>query len=449
MAERPSRNRALADLCVALAIGVSLLILNIAINFNRWFHEFFSYYSAPVSDWVVNLLCIWLAVLLFVAYRRWRRTARQRSELECVVSSISPDVLLVVSPDRKISMCSSSVDRMFGYPAAELVGNQTDLVYFDRRSDHTRPHEIYEALEKDGFHIGTATGRRKDGATMPLEIISGDLSDTAGAVLVLRDISERVRADEERRAYEARIQKQQKLESLGVLARGVAHDFSNLLTVILGNAGVSLLDVPSDTPLRESLESIVATAERASGLCKQMMAYAGRGRFITEATDLNTIVQETGDLLRATVAKKAALEYDLHADVPAIDADPVQLQQVVMNLILNAADAIENGQGRIDVSTRLIEITDPTSMGLDFGDMGTGDTCVRLAVADNGCGMAEATRNRIFDPFFTTKKGGRGLGLATVMGIIRGHRAGLRVESRPGEGTTFHVYFRRADAGDE
>jgi CheY-like chemotaxis protein len=233
----------------------------------------------------------------------------------------------------------------------------------------------------------------------------------------------------------------QKLESLGVLAGGIAHDFNNLLTAMMGHASLALLDLPETAPARESIAHIELAAQRAAELSKQMLSYSGRASFAMQPTNLNRLVVEMGQLLQTVIAKTAVLTYNMAAYLPQILADPTQLRQVVMNLITNASDAIGSRSGTITLTTSVVLANAAyLQLFMLFEPLPEGQY-VSLEVSDTGMGMDAATLNRIFDPFFTTKFTGRGLGLAAVQGIIRGHKAALRVESHIGQGTTFQVLF--------
>jgi signal transduction histidine kinase len=235
----------------------------------------------------------------------------------------------------------------------------------------------------------------------------------------------------------------QKLESLGVLAGGVAHDFNNLLTGIMGNASLAIECLPRDAQhLRKVLDDVVGASERAAHLTRQLLAYAGKGRFIIERIDLSEIVRAITHLIQSSIPKNACLRLELADDLDAVEADATQLQQIVMNLVINAAEAIpEDQSGEVVVTTRNEELgTGRPGQTLAAGEAGPGRYVV-LEVRDNGQGMDDATRARIFDPFFTTKFTGRGLGLAAVLGIVRSHKAALEVQSAPGAGSTFRVLF--------
>jgi signal transduction histidine kinase len=237
----------------------------------------------------------------------------------------------------------------------------------------------------------------------------------------------------------------QKLESLGVLAGGMAHDFNNLLSSIMGHSELGLADVAPDSPAADSLRAIARAAERASGLTQQLLAYAGKGTVLVEPVDLSALVEEVIGLLRISIPQAVDIETMLAPDLPPIIADATQVRQVVMNLLLNAAEAIE-APGRISVRTGTSTLG-PREIARSVHDTSTapGDF-VYLRVSDSGCGMDEAMLSRVFDPFFSTKFTGRGLGLAAVLGIVRGHRGLLEVESRPRIGTTFTVHLPRGYA---
>ena len=266
---------------------------------------------------------------------------------------------------------------------------------------------------------------------VPLRDASGKVSRIAG---VCRDITESRRAEE-------RLRQSQKLESLGLLAGGIAHDFNNLLTALVGNLGLVRENPGAATTYLDRMES---TIHRAADLTRQLLAYSGRGRFVVMAHDLNLVVEDITELLSVSIPKKVRLDFRLGADLPAVEADSAQLQQVIVNLVTNAADAIGAEEGRILIATRR-RIVDESEVASRFSgqELTPGEYAV-LEVTDTGCGMSEEVRERIFDPFFTTKETGRGLGLSAMLGILRGHRAGLILQSEPGKGSSFQIYFPAA-----
>jgi PAS domain S-box-containing protein len=258
---------------------------------------------------------------------------------------------------------------------------------------------------------------------------------------IFMDVTERRKAEEDRKKMESQIQQTQKLESLGVLAGGIAHDFNNLLTGVLGNASLALLDVPDGTPAFDSLKQIELSAQRAADLCRQLLAYSGKGRFVVEPIDISELVEEMGNLLQISISKKAVLKYALARHLPAISADVTQLRQIVMNLIVNASEAIAERSGVIAITTGAMDC-DRAYLKSAFidGDLREG-VYVYVEVSDTGCGMDAATQARIFDPFFSTKFAGRGLGLAAIIGIVRSHNGAIKVYSEPGRGSTFKILF--------
>ncbi len=291
---------------------------------------------------------------------------------------------------------------------------------------------------------------RTDGSVFPIEL-RGRAVEAYGApaaLLVGRDLTERVKAEEERKRLEAQMQRAQRLESLGVLAGGVAHDFNNLLVGILGNASLALMDIPADAPERESIEQIEVSARRAAELTQQILVFAGRSRGVSTDVSLSELMHELGKLVEPAVSKKARVSYELTPDLPSVEGDPGQLRQVAMNLIINASDALEGRPGNIHVRTRLRELRVDHRMDFMGGKRAPPGRYVELEVTDEGCGMEPETLNRIFEPFFTTKASGRGLGLASTLGIVHAHDGYISVRSKPGVGSTFTVLLPPDPVGD-
>ncbi|MFH0946894.1 MAG: response regulator [Planctomycetota bacterium] len=257
------------------------------------------------------------------------------------------------------------------------------------------------------------------------------------------------RAEQARREMELRLLHSQKLESLGVLAGGIAHDFNNLLVGILGNTGLALADLDGSAPIRPLLVGVERAAQRAADLARQMLAYSGKGQFVIEAISLNALVSEMGDLSATSRSKQAVLRYELGENLPPIEGDATQIRQVIKNLITNASDAIGEAEGVITISTGAL-VTDQESFSPAYpAERVPHGVLVYLEVADSGCGMDEATQLRVFDPFYSTKVSGRGLGLAAVIGIVRGHGGAIQIRSEPGKGSSFRVLFPSGDRTPE
>ena len=342
----------------------------------------------------------------------------------------NPDVIVLALRDTTLSY----VNRIeSGFRPEEVLGRRaTDLV----------PAEYGPVLVR-AFEEAWDTGRpvdfetpalgRPDGLTWYAARVAPVRRDgrTLGLVVVARDITGRKRAEHERAALDGKFQEAWKLESLGVLAGGIAHDFNNLLTGILGNANLARVESPPGAPALTYLEQIEKISVRAADLCKQMLAYAGKGRVFVEPVNLSRVVEDMTHLLRASVAPGVTLTFTLLPSLPAVHADAAQMRQVVLNLVVNASEAIGARGGRVEVSTAHTRV--PPDPELPEGDY------VCLQVRDDGPGIPEVTRARVFDPFFTTKFAGRGLGLAAVQGIARAHGGAARVASEPGRETTFRV----------
>jgi signal transduction histidine kinase len=250
---------------------------------------------------------------------------------------------------------------------------------------------------------------------------------------------------ESKKAEDA-LRQAQKLESIGVLAGGIAHDFNNLLVGVIGNASLAQDSLPPGSPAAEILQRVVESGEQAAQLTRQMLAYAGKGRFLFEPVDIPAMVREAAALIQSSISKRISLSLDLDAATPAVDSDRSQMQQVFMNLALNAAEAIGSGPGEISIRTGEAALdAAQVREHLDGWPAAPGRFAF-LEVKDTGCGMAAATAAKIFDPFFTTKFQGRGLGLAAVAGIVRAHRGAIRLTTAPGQGATFRVLLPAAAA---
>ncbi len=266
---------------------------------------------------------------------------------------------------------------------------------------------------------------------------------------IFHDVSERKRVEEEKRKLEQRVQQAQKLESLGVLAGGIAHDFNNLLMVILGHAELAQKEISPMSPARRSLTEITTATRRAAELCLQMLAYAGKATFTLERVELCALVEEMAHLLKTAISKKAILNLNLERSVPPIEADPSQIRQIVMNLLINASEAIGDRSGVITVSVGATRCDREYLQKTELHDDLVPGRYVHLEVTDTGSGMDAETKSRIFEPFFSTKFTGRGLGLAAVLGIVRAHKGALKVYSEPGKGTTFKVLFPASAEGED
>ncbi|MBN1433216.1 PAS domain S-box protein, partial [Candidatus Fermentibacterales bacterium] len=360
---------------------------------------------------------------------KYRTLVEQGSDGICIVRD---DIVVFVN---------KKLMEMVGFDEQSILGR--NIADFLQEGELPKMQEYYQAMTSGdgvpGVH-GTALVKA-DGNALDVEFNAGMITfgDRPAALVFIRDVSERKRAEEQRLQLEAQIQHAQKLESLGVLAGGIAHDFNNLLMGILGNAGLALMEMSPESPAKKTVERIETAALRAAELTNQLLAYSGKGRFLVEPVVLSKLVEEMAHLLKAVISKSVVLRFEFDPSVPQIEADATQIRQVVMNLIINASEAIAERSGVITVRTGCVEADEDYLADAWMRDELEPGTYAFLEVSDTGCGMSQEMVSRIFDPFFSTKFSGRGLGLAAVLGIVRGHKGAIRVYSEEGKGTTFKV----------
>jgi PAS domain S-box-containing protein len=342
----------------------------------------------------------------------------------------------VIDPQGLTTFVNRRMAEMLGYQAAEMIGRALPIFMFEEdvaASDRNLAQRREGISGQHDFRF-----RRKDGSELWTIVTGNPVTDEEGRVVsvlgMITDITER------RRREQAQLQSQ-KLESLGVLAGGIAHDFNNLLTAILGNINLAQMCIPRLSPAQPYLDNLEKTVQRATGLTRQMLAYSGKGRFEVAPLDLNQAVEEMSHLLGVSISKKVNLRFQLQDGLPAFMAEPSQVQQVVMNLVTNASEAIGDAEGIVSVRTGL-QVYSDRDLVRDFPgqDIAPG-AFLTLEVSDTGQGMSPEVQARIFEPFFTTKFTGRGLGLSAMQGIVRGHKGGIRVYSEVGKGTTFKLIF--------
>lgn len=257
--------------------------------------------------------------------------------------------------------------------------------------------------------------------------------------VITTDISERVKMQQEQDRLQDQLLHAQKLESLGVLAGGIAHDFNNILMAVLGHCELALRRLAKESPAKDNIEQIKNSANKAADLANQMLAYSGKGKFIVEPLDLSKIADEMQQMLTVSISKKAILRYEFAPSLPSVEADATQMRQVILNLVINASDAIGDKSGVIALTTGVLDCDQSYLKDTWLDENLPAGQYVYLEVADTGCGMDRETINRIFEPFFSTKFTGRGLGMAAVLGIVRGHHGAIKIYSEPGRGTTFKL----------
>lgn len=358
--------------------------------------------------------------------------------------------LVVLSPTGVIQLWNDGAQKLCGWTAAQALGKPLSFWIVDE-GDPTGLLRTWldQLLDKDTIAL-TTKRRCADGTERVVRSSLGAVRD-GGQVVGFVDIAKAYEEFDARNptAQDA-LMHAQKLESLGVMAGGIAHDFNNLLTAMLGNSSLALRDLPMDSPSRLRVQEIHDAARRAAHLTRQLLAYSGKAKFEVRPLDLSAHVQEISFLMRSCISKKSELQFLLTPDMPAVQADVAQLQQVVMNLVVNASEAIgEQVSGCITVSTGVVSMTEQMCRRLIGGvELAPGEYAY-LRVSDTGCGVEASVCDRIFDPFFTTKTQGRGLGLAAVLGIMRAHGGGLELETTLGSGTCFTAYFPTVSAPAE
>jgi len=343
---------------------------------------------------------------------------------------------IVIHDRGTILEVNPALEALFGCQARELIGAPLDRLFVPEARERMKAR-IDEGLEG----VSEVTALRRDGSTFPMEMEARAVVYGGHSLCVcgVRDLTERRSEAEERQRLERHMQEVQKLESLGVLASGIAHDFNNMLAVMLGNCRLALQDLEPDSPSRQRLLRVRSAGEQAAGLVEQMLTYSGKPSDSRMPLDLSRLAAELLDLLRASVLEKCTIEPDLEGNLPRVDGDPSQICQVILNLVMNASDAMKEDAGTVAIRTGTVEADAADLLG-SFGaaDLPAGKY-VFLEVSDQGVGMSASVRQRVFEPFFTTKRSGRGLGLASVLGIVRSHGGTVEVTSDLGVGSSFRV----------
>ncbi len=415
----------------------------------------------PWTDW--GFLAIGLSLALglgwsfFLARKRFHEL---RGAFLALRTSKERYRLLLENMDEGICLCREGRAFLANKRFAEILGYDPGEILGKKGKDVLPGLEGKLAGKRPpfSFHFELEVSR-KDGSTFPALIRTVSFREEGNLMIqvVLRDLTQEKAAEREKERVRARLVETQKLESLGLLAGGIAHDFNNLLTGILGNASLAEIQLPQGSPAGKSLKDVVEAARRAASLVRELLAYAGRGRMERKVMDLSFQVERVVNLLPQALRQSMRLSLDLRGEVPPIEGDPAQLQQIVMNLLVNAAEAVKPFGGSVRVETGCETLRPGEEGSFAGGSAPPPGDYLFLRVRDEGPGMDTETLSRIFDPFFSTKGPGRGLGLASVLGILKSWGGGIRVESAPGRGTLVEVFFpavetalpRREEGGGE
>ncbi len=366
-----------------------------------------------------------------------RRTEKELEDQTAYFTQLfeeSPEAIVLLDEEDRVLRVNREFSNMFGYEAAEVLGR--------RINELVVPPELHEEASTLSGRISSgdevnveAIRQRKDGTLIHVSILGTPIEVQDGRHIygIYRDITER-------KELESQLLQSQKLEAVGQLAGGVAHDFNNLMTAVLGHARLLRDDLPEYDPRRDDLAEIERSAERAAELTDQLLTFSRKDDRPAKPLDLNDVVVNMGKLLRRLIGEDVETEIDLAPGLPAIEGDPARIEQVIMNLAVNARDAMPAG-GRLTIRTGLVDPGDPPAPA------GASQPLVMLSIADTGTGMSAEEQARMFEPFYTTKAAGKGtgLGLATVYGIVEGMSGRIEVVSKPGNGTTIRLFFLASD----
>jgi two-component system cell cycle sensor histidine kinase/response regulator CckA len=407
--------------------------------------------SVPLDPGALSAGVTFTALDITERKRAMEDLARVQALLMAAIEHSPAGILIADAPDLRIHMANSAALAVGGSDAASLAETPEDLhpqhwrvFHPDGRPFAPEEMPLSRAVRKgETVRNVEAIVRRPDGEARWVLASAAPVRDAGGkivaGIVVVPDITDIKRAAEEHERLQAQVQHVQKLESLGVLAGGIAHDFNNMLMAILGNADLAMRSLSPVSPAQAFLREIETASRRSADLCRQMLAYSGKGRFVVEPLNLNEVVREMTRMLEVSISKTAVLKFNLAHNLPSVEADATQVRQVLMNLMTNASEAIGERSGSISISTGAMRcdrgyltetyLSEPLATG----------TFVYVEVADTGCGMTPEVKTKIFDPFFTTKFTGRGLGMAAVLGIVRGHKGAIKIYSEPGRGTTIKV----------
>ena len=432
------------------AIMITLLLLTGMASFSFVFDASDPTFSVTLRDSIRGLVALVFLFDLYTIFQqveihRMRRQLNDREEMFRLISENAEDLISVIDPSGKRFYNSPGYTRAFGYTEEELQGVPV------LEQVHADDKERIVAARKEAFFTGTPIRveyrfRRKDGDWRILESTGNGIRNSDGKierlVIVSRDITERRRSEELLRQREDQLRQARKMEAVGRLSGGIAHDFNNLLGVIIGYSEVLELQMGQTSPLRKNVAEIIKAAERASGLTQQLLAFSRKKPLQPKILDLNSLVIDMGQMLRRLIGAHLDLTTRLASDLGKIRVDQGQIEQVILNLVVNARDAMPQG-GKLSIQTANTLIDDLQAKGLPFLRPGPH---VILTISDTGVGMDDDTRRQIFEPFFTTKDPGKGtgLGLSTVYSVVKQSGGVIGVQSTPGKGSTFQIYLPQA-----
>jgi len=387
-----------------------------------------------VTDMRVGGQKLFLGIIRDITERR--KLEVEQRQLALAVQQ-SPEAIFITDEHGVVQYANPAYETISGFTAEELIGNTPELVKSGKMPDSFYKQMWHTILSGRQWRA-EFTNKRKDGTIYETNQVISPIVNDSNSVLGFVSIQHDITTEKHERVL---MEHTQRLESLGVLAGGIAHDFNNLLTAILGNAALAKSRLEPTSPVVELLTNVEHASGRAADLCKQMLAYSGKGSFVLENINLSTLITEMVSLLNVSIDKNVVIRPDLDEQLPMITADAAQIQQVIMNLVINASEAIEHKSGVIAIHTSEVEVDEGYIENAYFTELIQTGRYVLLEVSDTGCGMNAVTQKKLFDPFFTTKFTGRGLGMSAILGIVRGHHGAIKVYSEEDKGTTFKLLF--------
>lgn len=376
-------------------------------------------------------------------YRRVESALRESENTYRAIFENTGSATIMIEEDTTISLANSQWVKLSEYSREEQEGKMSWTQFIvpedlDMMVDYHKRRRVdpSDAPWQYEFRFRSRTGKIYN-----IVVHVGMIPGTKRSIASLVDITDRKRVEEEKLQIERKLLHSQKLESLGLLAGGIAHDFNNLLLAVLGNLDIALMKLPEGEPAKANIEQAINAGRHAADLTRQMLAYSGKGNFIISKVNLSRLVEENYQMLRVAIPRTITLELRLEDEIPPVLADAGQIQQVILNLITNAAESITSDQGNICISTGSFECDNDYLSASRIDIKPVKGLFSWIEVRDTGCGMDESTQQKLFDPFFTTKFTGRGLGMSAVMGVVMGHSGAMLIDSKPGKGSTIRVLF--------
>jgi PAS domain S-box-containing protein len=369
-----------------------------------------------------------------------RDALRATEERYRTVIESAEDIVTEHDTTGSVVFTSPNIEAILGYSPDEMTGLSSREFIHPAESERVARHFTHAYSSRLPTRFEAYRVRHAEGHWVWLQstgISYQDRNNETRFLNISRDITPLVIQAQERKDFEARAEQAKRLESFGIMAGGVAHDFNNLLTPLLADTSFALSALPRDSPLAQRMQRVEHAVQRTSELTHQMLSYAGSGKFEPKRLDLTDVIQRARQALEATAGEKADLAFELADEIPPILSDPNSIIEAISSLVSNAVEATSSGRGRIVIRTGLAQPLADLAVGFPIEPPPR--ECVFLEVSDNGVGMDDTTRGQIFDPFFTTHFHGRGLGLASLLGIVRAHSAAVELETTPGEGTRLRI----------